>query len=477
MAPEKDKPEPKPKAKEEAPGAKEAEAIPDEEVMEIIGTTFGDYAKIAPLLPSFKTLEGDLLRGIEWLDPKKTFQREQFLTKPEFASGREQLLLRLRAWRETLGADKAVNQVRAELDQQVEKLEANLTQNLKKVHETARPLETIYRGIDAFFTNAKQEPDEPVNVYFSNISVEELTDPDDRSKFEELGKYVGDLFKEFSIRDCYSVCAIPGFLGDVGKIDLVARQLGMPNKLHIVTDLPNLESFEETMDLLEDPTWANLAGTTEHKQYVSACGNYVLARARNQYEDDELWIPPSSAVAGMIYRHDSETGISQPSAGYKYGEIAEAQWVRFRVNQPAASKLLEKSVIPVTNWDGKIRAMGDATLFSGETFSIYSIRRTYDYVYKTLRNYLNKQVFLKVDDKFIGTLKKDITAFMEQITKGDVPILEKYQLKVFANEEMRRRQEVDITVVLNPHYPVRTFNIRLKTWKDENDLVKVKDTG
>jgi hypothetical protein len=40
---------------------------------------------------------------------------------------------------------------------------------------------------------------------------------------------------------------------------------------------------------------------------------------------------------------------------------------------------------------------------------------------------------------------------------------------------MRAKQEVDITVVLNPHYPVRTFNIKLKTWKDENDLVKVKD--
>lgn len=473
MAQEKDKPEPK--AKEGAPKAKEAEVISDEEVMEIIGATFGDYAKIAPLLPSFKTLEGDLLRGIEWLDPKKTFQREQFLTKPEFATGREQLLLRLKAWRETLGQEKTVDELRVELDQQVEKLETNLTQNLKKVHKTARPFEVTYRGIDAFFMNAKEEPDESINVYFSNISSEELTDPDDRSKFEELGKYVGDLFREFSIRDCYSICVIPGFLGDPGKIDLVARQLGMPNKLHIVTDFPNLESFEETMDLLEDPTYANLAGTAEHKQYISVCTNYVLARARNQYEDDELWMPPSSAVAGMIYRHDSQVGISQPSAGYKYGEISEIQWVRFRVNQPAASKLLEKAVIPVTSWDGKIRAMGDCTLFSGETFNIYSIRRTYDYVYKTLRNYLNKQVFLKVDDKFLETIRKDITQFLEQTTKGDVPILEKYQLKVFADEEMRRRQEVDVMVVLNPHYPVRTFNIKLRTWKDENNMVNVKD--
>jgi len=475
MPEEKDKPEPKPKAKEEAPKAKEAEVISDDEVMGIIGTTFGDYAKIAPLLPSFKTLEGDLLRGIEWLDPKKTFQREQFLTKPEFETGREQLLLRLQAWRETLGTDKAIDELRRELDQQVEKLETNLTENLKKVHKEARPFETTYRGIDAFFMNAKQDPDESINVYFSNISIEELTDPDDREKFEELGKYVGDLFREFSIRDCYSVCVIPGFLGDPAKIDLVARQLGMPNKLHIVTDFPNLESFEETMDLLEDPTYANLAGTADHKQYMSVCSNYVLARARNQYEDDELWMPPSSTVAGLIYRHDSEVGISQPSAGYKYGEISESQWVRFRVNQPAASKLLEKSVIPVTNWDGKVRAMGDCTLFSGETFNIYSIRRTYDYVYKTLRNYLNKQVFLKVDDKFLETLRKDITEFMEQITKGDVPILEKYQLKVFADEEMRRRQEVDVSVILNPHYPVRTFNIKLRTWKDEKNMVNVKD--
>lgn len=477
MAPEKEKPEAKPKGKEEVAPGKEAEAITDQEVLDIIGATFGDYAQIAALLPTFKTLEGEPIRGLEWLDTKKPFQREQLLTKPEFAPAREQLLLRLKAWRETLAPDKAVDQLRRELDQQVEKLETNLTQNLKKVHKEARSLETIYRAIDAFFMNAKQEPDEPINVYFTNVNVDELTNPDDRSKFEELGKYVGDLFKEFSVRDCYSICVIPGFLGDAAKIDLIARQLGLPNKLHIVTDFPNLETFEETMDLLEDSTYANLAGTAEHKQYISVCTNWVLARARNQYEDDELWIPPSSAVAGLIYRHDSETGISQPSAGYKYGEISESQWLRFRVNQPAASALLEKSLIPFSNSWGKVCAMGDATLFSGETFNIYSIRRTYDYIYKNLRNYLNKQVFLKVDDTFLGTLKKDITEFMERVTKGDVPILEKYQLKVFADEAMRRRQEVDVTLVLNPHYPVRTFNIKLRTWKDEKNLVNVKDVG
>ena len=100
MAPEKDKPEPKPKAKEEAPAAKEAEAIPDEEVMEIIGTTFGDYAKIAPLLPSFKTLEGDLLRGIEWLDPKKRGKKPSGPVK-RLTSSEGSWINRWRNWKPT----------------------------------------------------------------------------------------------------------------------------------------------------------------------------------------------------------------------------------------------------------------------------------------------------------------------------------------------------------------------------------------
>ncbi len=462
-----------PQAAEAAEARPAAEKISDEDFASLLSDSFGDFKKLANLLPSFKTADGDLVRGIEWLDPKKDFQRKEFLTKKEFATQRKLLAERLKLWVQYLGQSDNIDEIRKSLNENATRLEANLEKNMKKVHQASRELETTYRAIDKFFANAQQEPDEKVNVYFSNVSAEELTDPDDKEKFEEVCKAVSELYREWSIKECFSMAVIPGYLGSVENIDMVARQLGLPNKLHVMTDLPNFESFEEVMEMLDDPNYANLAGIDDYKQYVSVFANYLQAREANQFEDDDMWIPPSAAVAGMMYKGDTTTGMQQPSAGFKYGKIADAKYIRFKANQPDASKINEKGVNPLVNFEGSAVAMGAATLFTKETFNVYSIRRTYDYVYKTLRNYLNKQTFSVIDQKFIDSMRRDIDKFMKAISGGD-NILQDYDVKIFADEEMRKRQEIDIKVALNPKYPARTFNIEFTAW-NENDATAVKD--
>jgi phage tail sheath protein FI len=247
----------------------------------------------------------------------------------------------------------------------------------------------------------------------------------------------------------------------------------MPNKVHIITDMPNLEKVDEVIDLLDDPSYEGLAGIDDFKQYVSVFANYVLARKANQFEDDDVWIPPSAAIAGKMYQGDSTDGMQQPTAGFKYGKVNEAEYIRFKANQPDASKIAEKGINTMVDFKGSVVAMGSATLSKKETFNNYSIRRTYDYVYKTLRNYLNKQTFSVIDQKFIDTLRRDIDKFMKEIT-GPGNILEDYKIDIFADEEMRKKQEVDIKVALNPKYPARTFNIEFAAWNEE-DQTNVKD--
>ncbi|MCK4301851.1 MAG: hypothetical protein KAW91_03715, partial [candidate division Zixibacteria bacterium] len=60
--------------KQQAQPAEAAEAAPvvgekisDEDFASILSDSFGDFKKLAGLLPSFKTTDGDLVRGIEWL--------------------------------------------------------------------------------------------------------------------------------------------------------------------------------------------------------------------------------------------------------------------------------------------------------------------------------------------------------------------------------------------------------------------------
>lgn len=457
----------------EAMAEKAVEKVSDKEFQSIMGDNFADFSKLANLLPSFKTADGDLVRGVEWLDPKKDFQRKEFLTKKEFAKQRKLLAQRLKIWLDYLSRSGDLDEIRKQLSEDSAKLEANLEKNMRRVHQAARELETTYRAIEKFFANAQQEPDEKVNAYFANVSAEELANPDDREKFEQLSKAVADLYREWSIKECFAMAVVPGYLGSVENIDTFARQLGMPNKVHILTDLPNFEKFEEVMDMLEDPNYANLMGIDSYKQYVSVFANYILARNANQFEDDDMWIPPSAAVAGKMYQGDLTVGMQQPMAGFKFGKIADAKYLRFKANQPDASKINEKGVNPLVNFEGTAVAMGAATLYSKETFNVYSIRRTYDYVYKTMRNYLNKQTFTVIDQKFIDTMRKDIDKFMKAITGGD-NILQDYKVEIFADEEMRKRQEVDVKISLNPKYPARTFNIEFVAWNQDNQT-NVKD--
>ncbi|UCD94766.1 MAG: hypothetical protein JSU69_01565 [Candidatus Zixiibacteriota bacterium] len=450
-----------------------AEKVSDEEFASLLSDTFGDFSKLAALLPSFKTADGDLVRGVEWLDPKKDFQRKEFLTKKNFANQRKLLAERLRVWVNALSTGDNLDEVRKKLNEDATKLEENLEKNMTKVHKASRELETTYRAIDKFFANAQAEPDEKVNAYFSNVGIEQLTDPDDKEKFEEITKAVADLYREWSVKECFSMCVVPGWAGSVENIDTLARQLGKANKVHVMTDLPNFEKFEEVMDMLDDPTYANLPGIDDYKQYVSVFANYVMAREANQYEGGDMWIPPSAVVAGMMYQGDTTVGMQQPMAGFKHGKIADAKYLRFKANQPDASKINEKGVNPMVSFEGSAVAMGASTLFSKETFNVYSIRRTYDYVYKTLRNYLNKQTFSVIDQKFIDTLRRDIDKFMKAISGGD-NILQDYKVEIFADEEMRKRQEVDLKVALNPKYPARTFNIEFTAWNEDNQT-NVKD--
>ena len=451
----------------------EAEVISDEEFASLLGEQFGDFKKLAALMPSFKTADGDLVRGVEWLDPKKSFQRKEFLTKQDFANQRKLLSQRLKSWVDFLGQSENADEIRKNLTDNATKMEANLEKNMKKVHRASRDMEITYRAIDKFFANAQQEPDEKVNAYFVNASAEELANPDDREKFEQVSKAVADLYREWSIKDCFAMAVVPGYLGSVENIDSFARMLGLPNKVHVLTDMPDFESVEEVMDMLDDPSYASLAGIDNYKQYISLFANYILARNQNQYEDEDMWIPPSSAVAGKMYQGDTTVGMQQPMAGFKYGKIADAKYLRFKANQPDASKINEKGVNPMVNFEGSAVAMGASTLFTKETFNVYSIRRTYDYVYKTLRNYLNKQTFSVIDQKFIDTMRRDIDKFMKAISGGD-NILQDYKVEIFADEEMRKRQEIDIKVALNPKYPARTFNIEFTAW-NEDDATNVKD--
>ncbi len=97
----------------------------------------------------------------------------------------------------------------------------------------------------------------------------------------------------------------------------------MPSKLQIFTDFKHFNTYEELSDELDDPSYDDLRGNADYKAYVSVFGNYVKAdKPESRFDKDPLWIPPSSLVAGLVYKNDNDIGIQAPSAGKVNGKLA-----------------------------------------------------------------------------------------------------------------------------------------------------------
>jgi hypothetical protein len=441
-------------------------AVPEMTVEDLDNTiegilpVFGEFSKITVLMPRLRTADGDVIPGPEYLDSKKPDQRKRFLTKPDYALSRKQLLKRLQVWKRALSASDDLTQIQKSASEESTKIESALSQNMETILETVKHLETTYRGIDRFFMNAQNEPDDGINVWFVNSSMAELCDPDDRTKFEEMSNYIQDPFRSFSLSECFSILVVPGFLEDVQTLDRFS-QLGEQNKVQVFTDLPDFDSSQEAMEFLNDPVYANLAGSTPEKAFVCIGANYLLGRAKTSYEDSDLWISPSSALAGLVYKNDNGVGIQQPSAGYKHGRVTGVDHVRFRANQRDVTALVDKNVIPAIDWDGMVRFMGDSTLFKGENQNVYAVRRTYDYITKNVAHYLNKQTFILINNRLLDTIKKDIYNFLTPL-KGEGKMIEGFEVKITSTPEQKKAQIVDVNLLIKCFFPAKTFNIYMR---------------
>ena len=444
----------------------EAKVVDLDKAITGIIPVLGDFSKITLLMPRLRTADGDVIPGPEYLDPQKPDQRKRFLTKTDYALSRMQLLKRLQVWKEVLSTSDNLDAVQKNASNRSDKIVVTLSQNLKNIFETLRPLESTYRSVDRFFLNAQKEADDAIDAWFVNASLPELSDPDDRSKFEEMASYIQNPFRSFSLSECYSLLVVSGFLEDVQTIDRFS-QLGEQNKVCVFTDTPNFDSVQEAVEFLNDPVYANLAGSTPEKAYMCVGANYLLGRPKHAFEDQDLWLPPSSALAGLVYKNDNGVGIQQPSAGYKHGRVTGADHVKFRANQRDVTALVDKAVIPAIDWDGLVRFMGDSTLFKGENHNVYAVRRTHDYVTKNVVHYLNKQTFLLINNRLLDVIKKDIFNFLSPL-KGEGKMIEDFNVNVTSSPEQRKAQQVDVNVTIKCFFPAKTFNIYMRPHNTED---------
>ena len=338
--------------------------------------------------------------------------------------------------------------------EECQKAERNLSENLFCIHDEIRNLETTYRSLDAFFANAGQGKVDCITLM--NVNKEELGDHDSedtQAVRDELERY----FDRLNLKNNYSMLVVPGYLGDAETVRMWA-QTAYRNKVIMLTDFKDSMNFEMLKEELDD---ASLQGTDPYLGNIVMTANYILGRKKSDLagEDEDLYIPASSALAGRM-SNTEETVIAQAAAGKRYGTLDNVKGARMDLRKSEIAALIDLGVIPMVEEDGRTMAFSNHTLYNGASKGLqeYSIVRVFDWIGKVFENYCNDHAMEIWTPAIKSEITQDIHSFLSDY-KGPGGIIEKYtNLKV---DQDPKTKDISINVEITPYFAAQNFFIEL----------------
>ena len=309
----------------------------------------------------FSFLE-NIIDGFSNLNPKRKARRNIFLTDEQWETERKNLTNRLNIWIELLASGKDTEGMRDIAKDRSEKADLTLNANLKKALKATEDLERSYRSVSLFYKNA--ESDKIKNVTILNADLDQLKDLDNTLFIDYVGNELKQNFDRLDLRSNYGILNIPGYLGSNAVIDKWSK-IAYDNKTMLVTDFQDLESPDDVVDIFFN---ANHTGGDVFKSNTLMSCNWLLGRKKDDVvgEEDNLYVPPSSALAGKIY----STLMSQVVAGKKFGGINEVESVRFDLKKSEISELEKMGLVPMVNEYSKVMAFSAKTLFNGDNLGL-----------------------------------------------------------------------------------------------------------
>ena len=402
----------------------------------------------------FQLLKG-LIKGVEYMDPRKKASKNVFLNDSAYEDARKRLKNELSLWIEILeSGGKDPMEIVESCKSECQKAERNLSENLFCIHDEIRKLETTYRILDAFFANAGQGK---VNcITLMNVNKEELGDNDSEDTLairDELERY----FDRLNLKNNYSMLVVPGYLGDAETVRMWA-QTAYRNKVIMLTDFKDSMNFEMLKEELDD---ASLQGTDPYLGNIVMTANYILGRKKSELagEDEDLYIPASGALAGRM-SNTEETVIAQAAAGKRYGTLDNVKGARMDLRKSEIAALIDLGVIPIVEEDGRTMAFSNHTLYNGASKGLqeYSIVRVFDWIGKVFENYCNDHAMEIWTPQIKSEITQDIHNFLSDY-KGPGGIIEKYtNLKV---DQDPKTKDISINVEITPYFAAQNFFIEL----------------
>ncbi|MDM1298451.1 type VI secretion system contractile sheath protein TssC [Empedobacter falsenii] len=398
--------------------------------------------------------------GVANMNPTRKARKEIFLNDQNKEEERKDLLKKINLWVELLEDNKSIDQMADSSKNKALSAENNLKSNLKNTLDTVRDLETSYRTIAQFYKNT--ELDKVNNVSVVNASLEQLQDLDNPLFIDAISEEFKQNYDRLDLRDNYSILALPGYLGSNKVVEKWAKVCN-ENKVMLVTDFANLDKPDDVVDLFDS---ANLTGGELHRSNVIMTCNWLVGRGRAEEvgEEENVDLPPSTSLAGKIYK----TLMSQVAAGKKHGNINEVDAVKFDLKKSEISQLEKMGLVPMVNEYGKIMAFSAKTLFNGDNIGLqtYSVVRVFDYVTKVLLDFLNRRAFENWNPRNEDDLRRQIVQFLDEI-KGPDKLIEKFKIVRFEQDKVNK-DRVWLDIRMTPYFPTKSFVIKLDGHKGDD---------
>ena len=403
----------------------------------------------------------NLIDGYSNLNPARKARRNIFLTDEQWSSERKNLINRLSVWLDLLKNSNNVEQMRDAANSKAEQMEQLLNFNLKKSLERVKELERSYRSVALFYKNT--ESPKVKNISIVNADISQLKDLDNTLFIDHISSELDRNYDRLDLRNNYSILVVPGYLGSNAVLDKWSK-IAYKNKAMLVTDFADLESADAVIDIFLN---ANHLGGDVYKSNTLMTCNWLLGRDKNVKvgEEESLYVPGSSALAGKIYN----TLMAQVVAGKKFGSINEVESVRFDLKKSEISELERVGLIPMVNEYSKVMAFSGKTLFNGDNLGLqtYSVVRVFDYITKVLIDFLNRRAFENFSSKTEDDLRRQIVKFLDSI-QGPTRLIEKFKV-IRIQQDKKQKDRVWLDIHITPYFPSKSFVIQLEGRKGEGE--------
>ena len=407
----------------------------------------------------FDLLESSI-ENVQNVNPERKARRNIFLSEANKAKERETLKKTLELWLNVLSDNETITDMVASCEDQKKASEELLTKNLAYAVDATKELEANYRTVALFYKNT--EEDKVKNVTIVNATLDQLKDLDNTRFIDAVHAELTDNYDRLDLKNNYSILVIPGYLGSNAVLEKWAK-IAHSNKVMLVTDFQHLDEPDDVMEMFDE---ANHTGGDVYRSNVLMTCNWLVGRGRFEEieEADDLFVPPSAALAGKIYK----TLMSQVTAGKKFGGINEVEGVKFDLKKSEIANLESLGLIPMVNEYGKVMAFSAKTLFNGDNIGLqtYSVVRVFDYVTKVLMDFLNRRAFENYSSVTRKEIMGQIVRFLDSIT-GPYKLIEKFEIKRFEQDAIQK-DKIHLDIHMTPYFPAKNFLIKMDGQKGDD---------